>query len=402
MISDPEFDILVLGATGYTGRICVEHLASNFPTNLKWAIAGRSASSLENLKDKLQSIDPDRSPPATIITQLEHDALHELVRRTRVVINGVGPYHRYSEVVVEACASAGTHYVDFSTETPWIAEMVHRYHDTAEESGAVIIHAASNSSSPPDLLAWLIASKIFQVSGKRTKAIVASGKLEMAGMQGGSAMTVLDSAQHYGVGWLLHPNNYCTVPNGIPRTQRSNYLGYTKDQNLGILTTSLVGVSNSAIVQRSAYLQPDLYSKDFVYSEYQPAPNKIAAIVTHLFMKFAILLLALPPIRALIRKLSYKPGTGPDWRQSAKTESVLIKAVGTGEDGTQVRGHFEWKGAIVHISAIAAAEAAGVLVHKAKNGDLVGKGGTLTPSFLGEELVERLKKQGCVFEVQAL
>jgi short subunit dehydrogenase-like uncharacterized protein len=107
-----KFDIILLGATGYTGSICAEHITSNFPTTLQWAIAGRSSKSLEALATRLKTLNPDRLPPTVIATQVEKNELHTLVRRARVVINAIGPYHIHSEPVVEACVAEGTHYVD--------------------------------------------------------------------------------------------------------------------------------------------------------------------------------------------------------------------------------------------------------------------------------------------------
>ena len=111
-MSTPKFDIILLGATGYTGAITAEHLTTNFPTTLKWAIVGRSPSALETLAAKLKTLNPDRSPPVIILAEMAKDALHTLVKRTRVLINVIGPYHRYSEPVVEACATEGVNYLD--------------------------------------------------------------------------------------------------------------------------------------------------------------------------------------------------------------------------------------------------------------------------------------------------
>ncbi|KAF2734753.1 hypothetical protein EJ04DRAFT_576721 [Polyplosphaeria fusca] len=402
--SSAEFDIILLGATGYTGTICAEHITTHFPTSLKWAIAGRSPSRLESLQDRLIGLNQDRTPPKTILAGLTTDSIHSLVKQAHVVINGVGPYHRYSEPVVEACAAEGTHYVDFSTETPWIAEMVKRYDELAMSSGAIIIHAASMSSAPPDLLAWHMASKIKEASGKGTQSITASGKLTLSGMQGGSATTVLDSAQRYGVGWLLQPDPDCMVPKKPRPHQRPGevptHLGYRRHPDLGVLTRSIVGASNSAIVQRSSYLNPTVFGDNFRYTEHEPAASAVAAIVTYLFTNAAILLLALPIFRALLRRLSYEPGSGPDWKVSAKSESAIIEAIGVGQDGTKMRGKFVWKGSIVHISAMAATEAAGLLAARAKRGDLNGKSGMQTPSFLGMDLIEKLKDKGCEFSAE--
>lgn len=133
-----DFDILLLGPTGYTGRFCAEHIVQNMPTNLKWAVAGRSFKKVEGVAKELKELNPDREDPGTcseelwvvylvvsgfanesvcgvvavIEVQLTREELDPLVRRTKLVINAVGPYHLYSTPVVEACALAGTHYID--------------------------------------------------------------------------------------------------------------------------------------------------------------------------------------------------------------------------------------------------------------------------------------------------
>jgi short subunit dehydrogenase-like uncharacterized protein len=289
-----------------------------------------------------------------------------------------------------------------STETSWIAEMVAKYHETAKKNDAIMIHGASNSSSPPDLLSWLIASKIREKTGKTAKSIVLSGKLEMVGMGGGSANTVISVAEHYGIGFLLNPDPMSLVPKeDRPREKWGSRWtwGFMKHAELGTLMPSLTGVSNTAMVQRSAYLKPELYTKDFTYTELMPAPNAFAGMLITTITKFVVLLLALSPFRKLIKKVSFEPGQGPDWQENAKKESVSMDAVGEGEDGTKVRGKFEWKGAVVHVSAVLVAEAAGVLLEMEKRGETKGRGGVQTPSFLGETLVEKLRGAGCVFDI---
>jgi short subunit dehydrogenase-like uncharacterized protein len=282
--------------------------------------------------------------------------------------------------------------------------MVAKYHSIAKSNNAIIIHGASNSSSPPDLLSWLIASKIQEKTGKATKEIVVSGKLEMVGMGGGSANTVVAVAEHYGIGFLLNPDSMSLVPReDRPRQKWSDRWtwGFKKHAELGTLMPSLTGTSNTAMVQRSAYLKPELYTKEFMYTEYMPAPNAFAGMLITGLTKFVVLLLALSPFRKLIKKVSFEPGQGPDWQENAEKESVIMDAVGEGEDGTKVRGKFEWKGAVVHVSAVLVAEAAGVLLDMEKRGETLGKGGIQTPSFLGDELVKRLRAAGCVIDVEA-
>lgn len=128
-MSTPTDEITILGATGWTAAICAEHVAKGFPTNTKWCIAGRSAAKLEALRQDLRAINPDRLEPDTYVSpQLDGEGLDPLVKNTEVLINGIGPYHRHGTPVVEACARDGTHYLDFSTETAWIAQMIRDFH----------------------------------------------------------------------------------------------------------------------------------------------------------------------------------------------------------------------------------------------------------------------------------
>jgi hypothetical protein len=225
-----------------------------------------------------------------------------------------------------------------------------RYNDVAKKNGAIMIPASSNSSSPPDLLAWLIASKIYDTTSRGTRGIVASSQLKMAGMGGGSAHTVLDIVARYGIGWMWKPDTFCIIPRTQrPATPSRSPIGYQKHEELGTLTTNLPGISNIAVVNHSAALNPTLYGSDFTYTELNSAPNAPAVILTHIILKLAILLLASPPFRSLVRRLSYEPGSGPVWHETGKEESVNIDAVGVSEDGkTEVKGMFARKGAVVY------------------------------------------------------
>ena len=113
-----ELDLVLLGATGYTGKWTAEYITANCPTNIKWAIAGRSESKLNDLISELKTLNSTRDPPSVITTGLTAPELTSLAKKTRVLINAVGPYHLYSTPVVQACAEGGTHYVDATGETP--------------------------------------------------------------------------------------------------------------------------------------------------------------------------------------------------------------------------------------------------------------------------------------------
>lgn len=124
-----QYELVLFGATGYTGNMCAEHITINLPTNLKWAVSGRSAAKLSAFVEELKSFNSDRLQPGTPFLQLVYEPdlirrtaievcalsstdLDSLAKKTKLLINTVGPYHRYSSPVVEACAKNGTHYLD--------------------------------------------------------------------------------------------------------------------------------------------------------------------------------------------------------------------------------------------------------------------------------------------------
>ncbi|KUJ18406.1 uncharacterized protein LY89DRAFT_733076 [Mollisia scopiformis] len=194
MAATRELDIVLLGATGFRGALCAEHIMRTFPTTLKWAIAGRSAAALERLSERLISINTDLIE----IVELNAIDLDRLTAKARVVINTIGPFCRFSTPILKACAKNGTHYFDTTTETLWIKEIIEKYHSTAVETGAKIIPSISLSSSPSDLLAWLSVNKIREQSVSGVSQVIASGKLEISGMSAGSLASVLDVRDKYG------------------------------------------------------------------------------------------------------------------------------------------------------------------------------------------------------------
>ncbi|KAF5535261.1 Saccharopine dehydrogenase Homospermidine synthase [Fusarium phyllophilum] len=389
-------EITILGATGWTATICAEYIAKTFPTNTRWCIAGRSASKLEALRQDLRAINPDRLEPAIyIIPQLNAEGLEPIVRETKVLINGIGPYHRYGTPVVDACARNGTHYVDFSTETAWIAEMIRNFHETAKGAGAIIIPAISGSSAPSDLVAWLIARHLREQDLPAASEIVCSGKLSMLGMQGGSLHTVLDVAETHEISGWLTSDTLVLLPNPKHVVKKNKELmGHCYDRHLGHLATFFVAWGNESVVQRSAALNPKIYGQDFVYKEYSPAAGLISALLMHMITKLGTFLLAVPWFRSFIRGKSFDRGYGPGRDESRKMESAEWKAVGyvTGKKEPVALAEFSYKGALVDMAAILAVEAAAT-INQLNKTEATGAG-LLTPSTLGITFVDRLRAAG--------
>ena len=191
MAASRPYDLVVHGATGYTGKLIAEHVAQTFPTNLTWALAGRSASKLEAVASELKQLHPDRKPPAVYEVNLKKDELTRLAQQTAVLINAVGPYHIYSTPVVEACAEEGTHYLDVTGEVPWVGDLVKKYHAVAQKTGAIIIPQCGVESSPPDILTYSTANYLKSSKSLETKELVYALKKLKGSLSGGTALTVV-------------------------------------------------------------------------------------------------------------------------------------------------------------------------------------------------------------------
>jgi short subunit dehydrogenase-like uncharacterized protein len=146
-----NLDVIVWGATGFTGRLVVEYLLERYGVDktVRWAIAGRSQAKLDALKTEM-------GKPASglsVMTADSHDpdTLQALVSRTRVIISTVGPYAKYGSELVAACVENGTHYCDLAGEPQWIRKMIDQHEEGARKSGARIVHACGFDSIPSDI-----------------------------------------------------------------------------------------------------------------------------------------------------------------------------------------------------------------------------------------------------------
>ncbi|MCC7248436.1 MAG: saccharopine dehydrogenase NADP-binding domain-containing protein, partial [Lysobacter sp.] len=147
---DKSFDIIVFGATGFTGRLVAEYLNKTYGVGgaVRWAMAGRSAAKLAEVRDAL-GISADL--PLLVADANDATALADLVAKTRVVLTTVGPYQRFGEPLIRACAAAGTDYVDLCGEPAWMAKMIPELQPIAQASGARIVFSCGFDSSPFDL-----------------------------------------------------------------------------------------------------------------------------------------------------------------------------------------------------------------------------------------------------------
>ena len=166
-----EFDIIVYGATGYTGRLVAEYLDQHYGNREdcpSWAMAGRSLDKLEAVRDEIGA--PDTTP-LVVADANDPASLETMCNRTRVVLTTVGPYQLYGDALVEACVKTGTDYADLCGEPGWMREMIDQHHEAAKASGARICFSSGFDSIPFDLGVMMTQKEVEKRTGKPSPRI---------------------------------------------------------------------------------------------------------------------------------------------------------------------------------------------------------------------------------------
>ncbi|RKK37045.1 hypothetical protein BFJ66_g13179 [Fusarium oxysporum f. sp. cepae] len=258
------YELVLLGATGHTGKLAAEHLTKHAPTNLRWALAGRSESKLNSLASDLRALHPDRIQPVVELFELEGQSLTSLIKRTQVIVSTVGPFMKYGTPVIEACARNVTHYVDCSAEIPWHKEMIERFDTIAKASGAIIIPQTGSGSAPPDLTTYLLAAHIRNTYSSGTLQVTSSSELKVQ-PSAGSMDAVLSEFDIYGSSQMAK----CREPFALSPVQHrplvrpphlsswTRLIGVGNDEYLGPLTDFEQSAIDKPLVERSWGLLDD-------------------------------------------------------------------------------------------------------------------------------------------------
>ena len=382
-----DYDVVLYGAGGFTGRQTVEYFARHAPPGFRWAIAGRNRQKLEAVR--LQIGAPARSDDVLVADSHVQGSVDAIASRTRVLLSTAGPFALYGTPVVDACVRFGTHYVDITGEIVWVRELIARYHERAAADGTRIIPCCGFDSVPSDLGALLVARHMQEVHG--VPCSEARAYVQMAGgLNGGTVATLMHMIE------TGHVERGRDVP--APRF----------DADIGAWTGPFVmAPTNAWIVRRSADLHAqwrEPYGREFVYREvakYGPPLARAKAIAVT--AGFALLFAGLrwPPTRRVIEPLLPKPGTGPSVR-TMDEGWFTCELLGWSESGQRVRGLIKHQGdpgnratvRFVCESALCLALDADALPGGRE------RGGVLTPATgLGRALAARLRRAGVTIEV---
>ncbi|MFM7506442.1 MAG: saccharopine dehydrogenase family protein [Rubrivivax sp.] len=347
-MNERELDLVVFGATGFTGRLVAEVMARHGGgEGLRWALAGRSRARLQALAAELGL---PEGHPLIEADAADAPALRRLAARTRAVITTVGPYQRGGEALLQACMAEGTHYLDLCGEPAWMAAMIRRHDAEARARGARIVFSCGFDSVPFDL-GVLALQRLAQSRTGRPLAEVQSRVMVMkGGFSGGTAASLLatleamardpQAARDMADAFALVPG-FRGPPQAAPAAA-------THDDFLGQWSAPFVMAPiNTKNVHRTHALLGHPWGEAFVYGERMACGAgtegelRARGLVRQDWLQNWVL--GLEPGRALLRRFALpKPGEGPGpaAREAGRYE---ILASGVGADGRRhalrVTGH---------------------------------------------------------------
>ncbi|KAL7269207.1 hypothetical protein RUND412_008139 [Rhizina undulata] len=405
-----KYDLVVFGATGYTGRITCEQVLEHTPSGLKWAIAGRSPQKLEAHAFEYNRLHPDRVPVGVFVSDIDDDSADRLAKAARLVITTVGPFAKYGTSIIEACAVNGTHYVDCTGEYTWVKEMIRRYHKTARTNGAIIIPQAGFESAPADLGTYLLVKAIREQLDAPTGDVRFALYDFVGNASGGTietTLTFMDAS-------TLQEVVEASQPLALSPTPRDHYdtswNPFRRDKDLGILAPWMQAIPDRAIVMRSWGLRDRgyLYGPNFTFTEYRRVGNWFSAVWMAIMVCFIAIVPMITPAKWIAKYFVTPPSEGPsiEARKLCRAEwRGVAEADGDDEDDENPR-----KALLVVKAAKDPYTITGLLLVKIALAILFEDtearrdgGGILTPSTVScDELYRGLERAGLEWEVKLL
>jgi len=264
-----KFDIIVYGATGFTGQLVAEYLASHYAGNsdLKWAMAGRNLDKLASVRDAIGA-----PADTALITADAGDpvSLKAMIDQTRSVLTTVGPYQLYGSELVAACAASGTDYFDLCGEPVWMRQMIDKHETTAKASGARIVFSCGFDSVPFELGTFFVqeeAKRAFGAPAARVKGRVRAMRGTLSGGTAASAKATFDAvAKDLSLVAILNDPFALTPGFGGAKQPRGNKPAYEEDLQ-SWTAPFMMALINTRNVHRSNMLMGFPYGKEFVYDE---------------------------------------------------------------------------------------------------------------------------------------
>ena len=396
MENNREYDIIIWGASGFTGRLVAEYLYKNYNAkDLNWAIAGRDELKLSSIREKFL----DNTIPIVLADSFNENSLNDIVKKTKVVCSTVGPYAKYGSLLVKSCVKNKTHYCDLAGEAQWIRKMIDLHHEEAKNNEVKIVNSCGFDSIPSDMGVYFIYKNILK-KNLSIKMRVTGAK---GGYSGGTYASMQNIIKEASINKEIRRN--LTNPYGLnPIGEQS---GMDKSDLRSVIYDSkiktwispfLMAGINTKIVRRSNALSNYNYGKEFKYDEAVMAGSGFKGRLNGIILSIPLIFLAAKPgslFNKIFNFFSPKPGEGPNKKEresgyfnlrffvfQEKSDTAIFKVTGDRDPG------YGSTSKMLAESAICLAK-----------DNLDNKFGVLTPSYaMGDHILNRLiSKAGLSF-----
>jgi short subunit dehydrogenase-like uncharacterized protein len=394
------YDLIVFGATGFTGRLVADEVRRRAPDGLRWAVAGRDPARLATVAQELGGV------PTVVADAGDPDTLADLAASTHVVATTVGPYARYGTPLVAACVAAGTDYADLTGESTWIRTSIDAFDAPARAGGVRIVHACGFDSVPSDLGVALLQRASLRHRGRPAASVVHAFGPMAGGVSGGTIASALDLAEQV----TGNPSARAALSDPdllAPGGARSNDpLGPLRPLRHGGLpdwtAPFVMAPANGKVVRRSRYLLDEPWGAGMRYLERVRVPTWARAAALTAGLGVAAAALAFGPSRRLASALLPSPGEGPSARTRERGffRSTLIGYDDAGAPTLRLRvrgdrdpGYGATAGMLARMALFLADPH-----ERPESGP--GHGGVLTPAVAGgERYAAQLASAGVHFEI---
>ncbi|MFJ9950770.1 saccharopine dehydrogenase family protein [Kitasatospora sp. NPDC091207] len=395
MDAERPYDLVLFGATGFTGALTAEYLARHVPAGCRWALAGRDRAKLEALRARLATLDPGCAGlPLLAADAADPASLREVAAAARVVVSTVGPYLQHGEPLVAACADAGTDYLDLTGEPEFVDRMYLLHHRRAVETGARLVHSCGFDSVPHDLGVLFTLERMRERGALPDGAAVSVRGFVRAGgtFSGGTFASALTVMSRRGAAARAARARHAADPGPADRTISVTAGPVRRSAEARAWAVPLPTI-DPLVVARSAAARPD-YGGTFRYGHYAAVRRLPVLLAGGAGLALLALAAQLPSLRRTLTRLR-KSGAGPSAEQRADSW-FTVRFVG--ESGPGRRLFTEVSGGDPGYT-----ETAKMLAESALSlafDELPATAGQVTPAVaMGTALIDRLTAAGLRFTV---
>ncbi|MFC6787650.1 saccharopine dehydrogenase family protein [Halobaculum halobium] len=417
---DRDYDIVLWGATGFTGRLVADYLADRYgASDLDWALAGRSEDRLAEVRAEVAAErdgDGVASLDLLVGDAFDRESLDAIAERTAVVCTTVGPYATYGSELVAACVEHGTHYCDLSGEVHWMRTTIDEHHERARETGARIVHGCGFDSVPSDIGTLLLQTHAEEELGAYCDEVHSLVSIRGGAFSGGTIASMVEmyreAAEDRDVRRILADPRALDPPEsrGAPAERPQRGVSYDRDRDTWTAPFVMAQI-NEPVVRRSNALLGYPWGHTFRYGETLGTGDGVGGLARAGALAGGQGLLAgalsVGPLRdALDRYVLPDPGEGPD-DETIEESSFQVRLRGTGASDDHpggfaveaaVRGEYDpgYGSTCRMLGESAVCLARGEV-------DAPNDGGVLTPaSGIGLPLIDRLEGTGVSFDVETV